>query len=114
MLILSFKIQVSLMAAEKRSLTDEPQLRRLSTDFAEDCCKISDYNTFEQDEVPDRNKIKNRKIIVITFCIANLFAGTMYSLVAPFYATEVSWNSCLPCLPVHFYLFSLFTLDTLI
>ena len=102
------------MAAEKRPLTDELQLRRLSTDFAQDGCKVSDYNTFEQEEVPDQKKMKNRKIIVIIFCIANLSAGLMYSLVTPFYAREVSWNLCLPCLRLTFYLFTLFTMDTLI
>ena len=79
-----------MMAAEERSLTDDPQLRRLSSDFTQDGCKISDYNTFKQEEVPDRTKMKNRKMNVITICIANLFVGMMYSLVAPFYAIEVS------------------------
>ena len=93
---------MSLMAAETLPLTDEPQLRRLSTDVAQDGCKISDYNTFEQEEAPDWNKMKNRKIIVITFCIASLSAGLMFSLVTPFYATEVSWNLGLSCLPFIF------------
>ena len=88
--IFFLSIPVSLMAAEERSLTDSPQLRRPSSDVTQDGCKISDYNTFEQEEVPDRTKMRNRKIIVITFCVANLFAGMMYSLVAPFYVVEVS------------------------
>ena len=79
------------MATEEPSLTDEPQHRRLSSDVTQDSCKISDYNTFEQEEVPDRTKMKNRKVVVITFCLVNLLAGMMYSLVAPFYAVEVSW-----------------------
>ena len=100
---------MALMAAEKRPFTNEPQLRRLSTDVAQDSCKSSDYNTFEQEEVPDRNKMKNRKIIVIIFCIANLSAGLMYSLVTPFYATEVSWNlSCLRFIFIYLH-FSLWT-----
>ena len=78
------------MAAEDRSLTDDHQLRRLSSDVTQDSCKISDYNTFEQEKLPHPNKMRNRKMIVITFCVANLFAGMMYSLVAPFYAVEVS------------------------
>ena len=78
------------MEAEERSLTDDPQLRRMSSDVTQDSCKISDYNNFEQEEVPDRTKMKNRKITVIIFCVANLFAGMIYSLVAPFYAAEVS------------------------
>ena len=89
--IFFLSIQVSLMAAEERSLSDDPQLRRLSSDVTQDTCMISDYNTFEQEEVPDQNKMKNRKMIVITFCVVNLFAGMMFSLVAPFYAIEVSW-----------------------
>ena len=85
------------MAAEERSLTDDPQLRRLSTDVTQDGYKISDYNTFEQNEVPDRIKMKNRKINVITICIANLSLGMIYSLVARFYTIEVSlylWVAC--------------------
>ena len=78
------------MAAEERSLTDDPQLRRPSSDVTQDSCKISDYNTFEQEEVPVRTQMKNRKMNMITMCIANLSAGMMYSLVAPFYAIEVS------------------------
>ena len=89
--IFSLSTQVSQMAAEECSLTDDPQLRRLSSYVTQDSCKISDYNTFEQEKVPDQKKTKNRKMIVITFCLANLFAGMMYSLVAPFYAVEVSW-----------------------
>ena len=76
--------------AEERPLTDEPQLRRLSSDVTQDGCKISDYNTFEQEEVPDRTKMNIRKMIVIAICIANLSVGMIYSLVAPFYAIEVS------------------------
>ena len=76
--------------AEERSLTDEPQLRRLSSDVTQDGCKISDYNTFEQEEVPDRTKMNIREMIVIAICIANLSVGMIYSLVAPFYAIEVS------------------------
>ena len=79
------------MAAAKRPLTDDHQLRRRSSDVTQDSCKISDYNTFEQEEVPDGNKMKKRKIIVITFGVAILFVGMMRSLVAPFYAAEVSW-----------------------
>ena len=79
------------MAAEERSLSDDHQLRRLSSDVTQGGCEISDYNTFEQDEVPDRNDFKNRKIIMITICLAILSVGTMESLVAPFYAVEVSW-----------------------
>ena len=97
------------MAAEKRPLTDVPQLRRLSTDVAQDSCKSSDYNTFEQEEVPDRNKMKNRKIVVILFCIANFSAGLMYSLVTPFYATEVSWNYLVYILIISYLHFSLWT-----
>ena len=79
------------MAAEERSLTDEHQLRRLSSHVTQDGCEISDYYTFKQDEVPDRNDLKNRKITVIAICLANLSVGMMESLVAPFYAVEVSW-----------------------
>ena len=80
------------MAAEELSVIDDTQPRRLSSDVTEDRCKTSDCNTVEQKHVPDdQNKMKNPKIIVITFCVANLFAGMMYSLVAPFYAVEVSW-----------------------
>ena len=89
--VFPLSIQISLMAEEESSLTDDPQLRRLSSDVTHDGCKTTDYNTFEQGEVPDRDKMKNRKMVVITFCVANLFAGMMYSLVAPFYAVEVSW-----------------------
>ena len=78
------------MAAEERSLTDDSQLRRLSSYVSQDRRKINDYNTFEQNEVTDQNKMKNRKMNMITICIANLSAGMMYSLVAPFYAIEVS------------------------
>ena len=77
------------MAAVERSLTDDPQLRRLSSDVTQDGCKISDCNTFEQDEVPDRNKMNIRKMNFITICIASLSVGMMYSLVVPFYAIEV-------------------------
>ena len=79
------------MTTEERSLTDHPQLRRRSSDVTQDGCKISDYNTFEQDEVLDRNEMKNWKIIVITLCVANISVGTMKSLVASFYAIEVCW-----------------------
>ena len=79
------------MTAETRSLTDDPQPRRLSSNVTQDRCKISDYNTFEQDEVSDRNEMKNRKTIVITMCVANISVGTMKSLVASFYAVEVRW-----------------------
>ena len=78
------------MAAEERSSTDDPQLRRLSSDVSHDRCKTCDYNTIEQDDVPDGNVMKNHKIFVITFCVAVLFVGMMKSLVAPFYAVEVS------------------------
>ena len=78
------------MAVEERSLSHDTLPRRLSSDVTQESCKLSDYNTFEQEEMPDQNKMKNRKIIVITFCIANLFEGYAYSLAIPFYATEVS------------------------
>ena len=79
------------MAVEQRSLSHDTLPRRLSaSDVTQESCKISDYDTFEQEEMPDQNKMKNRKIIVITFCIANLCRGYAYSLVVPFYATEVS------------------------
>ena len=78
------------MAADDRSLTYDPHLQRLSKDVTQDNCKMSDYNTFEQEEMPDRNKMNIRKMNVITICIANLSSGMMYSLVAPFYAIEVS------------------------
>ena len=78
------------MAVEQCSLNDDTLPRRLSSDVAQDSCKISDYNTFELEEMPDQNKMKNRNIVGITFCIANLCNGYAYSLVVPFYATEVS------------------------
>ena len=79
------------MAVDEHSLTQDAQQRGLSSDVTQDDCNTSDYNTFEKEEMPDRTKMKNRKMIVITFCVVNLFAGMMYSLVAPFYAVEVSW-----------------------
>ena len=77
------------MAVEERALSHDTLPRRLSSDVTQESCKISDYHTFEQEEMPYQNKMKNRKIIVITFCIANLCRGYAYSLVMPFYATEV-------------------------
>ena len=82
------------MTAEERSLTDDNQLRRFSSYVTQDGCRISDYNTFERDEVPERNELKKRKLIVITICLANLFVGVMKGLVAPFYAVEVRWLLC--------------------
>ena len=63
----------------------------MSSDVIQASCKIGDYSTFEEEALPvERTKKKNRKMMLLTFCAANFLAGTFYSLLAPFFAIEVS------------------------
>ena len=82
------------MAAEEFtcSLNGNSQRRPLSTGVIKGSCKIGGYTTFEEEELPtDQTKTKNRKkLIVLSFCASNVFAGMFYSLPAPFFAIEVS------------------------
>lgn len=36
----------------------------------------------------DRTKKRNRKLIILTFCVSNFFVGTFFALLAPFFAAE--------------------------
>lgn len=81
------------MAAEdcSCSLNGDIQLRHISSDVIQASCKIGGYSTFEKEALPvERTKKKNRKMMLLTFCAANFLAGTFYSLLAPFFAIEVS------------------------
>ena len=73
------------------SLNGDILRRRLSSDVIQGTCMIGDYNTFEEEELPVAGtKTKNRKLIVVTFCISNLLMGMFFSLLAPFFTIEVS------------------------
>ena len=63
--------------------------KSLSSDVTSSCCEISDYNTFDDEELPV-DRTKNRKLLLSTFCIADFLVGMFYSLLAPFFAVEVS------------------------
>lgn len=39
-----------------------------------------------------RQKMKNSRLILVMCCLGNFFAGMFYSLLAPFFAIEVSRN----------------------
>ena len=73
------------------SLNGDILRRRLSSDVIQGTCMNGDYSTFEEEELPVAGtKTKNRKLIVVTFCISNLLTGMFFSLLAPFFTIEVS------------------------
>jgi len=59
---------------------------------------FGDYSNVELAKLPvDWTKKRNRKLIILTFCVSNFFVGTFYALLAPFFAAEVSKINILAC-----------------
>ncbi|KAI0221024.1 MFS-type transporter SLC18B1 [Lamellibrachia satsuma] len=72
------------------SWNEDLQRRDLSSDGIQSGRQIGDYDTFEEELPVDGTKWKNSKLIVFTFCITNFLVGMFFSLMAPFFAIEMT------------------------